>query len=177
MASGSIKLDCLDPGSIDKAIKAAKALRAEVTGPKLAKVVTELAREGAARATTEFAGAYYDGENDVTVDDPVASLTQTATKATCRVTARGDSVLFIEFGTGILHPDNLMVRAMLESESGVVGRGEYGKHKGRRRTWAFYDSDEELVFTHGNPSNACLYEARKHVESKIGQVVEEVYKR
>ena len=53
--------------------------------------------EQTTRAMTGFASAQYDGDNDVSV------MMETGNK-TWRIVASGESVLFIEYGSGITYP-------------------------------------------------------------------------
>ena len=169
------KIDCFDPSSIDDAIKVVEKLRDSMNGDGLNKLINELGKMGVDYAKVRYQSAWYDGLNDVNVGLS-SSDTSSNTYAEVTVRAVGEAVLFIEFGTGIMYPDDAAVRASIESGDEIVGRGEYGKGRGSRMTWVYVDPIHGKVFTHGNPSNACLYEARKHVEERLISTAKEVFK-
>lgn len=174
MSDKRIKIDCLDLKSIDEAIALVQRIRSNVSGANLEKLLRALGKEGVSYATARYGSAWYDGVNDVMVSMPEVVVDYGSNSATLTITATGESVLFIEFGTGVYYGDDAEVRSALISGD-VVGRGEYGKRRGSRMTWVYRDADGQKVFTHGNPSNACLYDTRKYLESKITTLAKEIF--
>ena len=61
------------------------------------KVIERHVSEQTTRAMAGFASAQYDGDNDV-------SVTMETGNKTWRIVASGESVLFIEYGSGITYP-------------------------------------------------------------------------
>lgn len=113
----------LNPSGIQKLIDALKAKKKWLE-EKTEELVKELAEIGVQTASVKFADAIYDGTNDVTVEkEQDGSLSAI-------VRASGDTVLFIEFGTGITYPDN-------HPEASALGmtRGSYGHHLGLLESW------------------------------------------
>lgn len=115
-------------------------------------------------AQNNFAHVAYDGTNDVVVNQPVISGNS------AKIEAVGETVNFIEFGTGFIynniHPD----AAMNNFE-----RGEYGHKRGKSLTgWLYKDDAGSLVHTLGNPSNFCMYRAREEVAERGEELFKEV---
>lgn len=136
-------------------------------------LVQRLTDMGVKIAETGFASAVYDGTNDVKVDFEERGETTRA------VIATGNAALFIEFGTGIMYPDN--------HPEQQFARGSYGKGQGKQRTWGYYGEPGTngrvrakknggyVVTTHGNPANMCMYNARKQLEEDITRIAREVF--
>lgn len=149
-----------------------KKLRDSLNGQKLAELVNQLASIGVSEATVLYQGAWYDGDNDVTVTLKDATA-ESSTKVTATITATGKAVLFIEFGTGVYYYDDPAVRAAVTSGN-LLGRGEFGDKRGSRMGWVYVDTSNERVFTRGNPSNACMYDTMKYLEERLVQIAKEV---
>lgn len=180
MAKETVKFDCLDVSAIDALIERTKDLRDGIRGAKMLKFLEELGKEGIHYATARFNAAQYDGVNDVTVDMPLALVRYTDKGASVTLTATGQTVLFIEYGTGVYYGDDASVRAALLPGSDVLGRGEYsvkyGAGHGYDNGWYYYDrATGAKRYTHGNPSNGCMYQTQKYLESKIVDIAKEVF--
>ena len=149
-----------------QAIKTVKDEQLNVSTGRFRDLVARLMTEGYEIAQAGFANAQYAGENDVVVAVPVWRGN------TLVLSAHGNAVAFIEFGTGTFYqpyPDSEMA-----SRAGVVPRGEYGKKKGRKPPWRYvgvagnagvvkhHKSDgTDVVETYGNPPARAMYEASK----------------
>lgn len=136
-----------------------------------------LARLGVHKAQIYFDAALYDGIND-------AKVTVIKT-GDCEYTVRanGNSVLFIELGTGIHYPD-----APLGEYIGADGmeHGSYGTGQGKNDYW-FYTGQpgnaggelahhhKNTTITHGNPPNMPMYTAVKELEQELPHIVKEVF--
>lgn len=135
-----------------------------------------LADLGVEVADLRFSTAAYDGVKDVTVEPA-------QTDNGYLVKAEGTTVLFIEFGTGVTHPDD-------HPEAAQFGmrRGEYGKGHGKQRSWGFYGDEpgtngvvnvngkgRSVVITQGNPAAMPMYEARKTILRELPRIVKEVF--
>ena len=126
-----------------------------------------LAMLGASVASIRFSRAVYTGMRDATVS-VVAIPNGYAVKAD------GESVLFIEFGTGITygtgHPE--------ASEFGM-GPGTYPDGKGHWNDpngW-YLPKSAGGGHTYGNPPAMPMYEARKQIEQELPRIVKEVFTR
>lgn len=140
------------------------------------KLLDRLAEEGYQIASAKFAQAVYDGTNDVSV-----SMENRGTN-TRAVVAVGSSVLFIEFGTGVVYPDDHP-----EADDLGMKRGEYGKGHGKQTSWGYYGepgtngelrekkNGSMVVITHGNPANMAMYETVKELETHLRDLAKEVF--
>lgn len=142
----------IDANSIEKACKKAQE---------------ELTKLAVKEAQKNYSQAIYSGINDVTV-----------TSKDNQITASGQSVLFIEFGTGITNPDNYPERGT----SGVVAHGEYGLKRGKNAKGWRYKGEKGnapnteitpsgLVHTYGNIANMSLYKSKEAVKEKAKEVI------
>lgn len=121
-----------------------------------------LADIGAEVARIEFSGAKYDGTNDVTV-----RVDNTGSVAV--IYAEGESVAFIEFGSGAKygygHP--------LANELGV-GPGTYpdgNGHWDNEKGW-WYAHDKH---SYGNPPAMAMYKAAQAITEQMTKIAKEVF--
>lgn len=150
---------------IDRAIKEVKQYKKDFLAKK-ERFVEELAKLGLREASVRFTTAMYDGTNDVEVRlDPIAKG--------YAIVADGAAVAFIEFGAGVYH--NTGEPYPNPRPSGVVGIGEYGQGKGKRRAWGYLDDDGELVITRGNPAAMPMWYASEEIKNSILKVAREVF--
>lgn len=164
--------------TLDKAIRALDKFqkrletKARESAEKVADIGTQTAQDG-------FSNAVYDGTNDVDV------VTVKGDYNTFYVTAKGDAVAFIEFGTGTTY----IVPAPYETDiPGLVGRGEFGHHLGKLNSWYYVGEPGTngeiirdgkhagMVETEGNPANMCLYYAAKEMKKQASDIVKGVFK-
>lgn len=129
-------------------------------------------------AATEFKYAQYDGTNDVVVSPHVEFIGSNEAK----ITAYGNAVLFIEFGTGITYTEQHPLADELNMQ-----RGTYGQGKGNFPTWEYYgepgthgeikDKNDNgvLVKTYGNPPAMAMYKADREMRKKVKWAVKEVF--
>lgn len=145
---------------------------------KTSTLVAHLAQAGYEIANYRFGIAQYDGINDV-------SLSMSFSGNTATLTASGQSVLFIEFGSGITFTEE-NPKAV---ELGFI-RGKYGKGNGSKPSWVYVGEegsegsnghflrktkdDQIVVRTKGNPPANAMYEASKNIREKIILEVKEV---
>lgn len=145
---------------------------------KVREFMEELAQIGVRVATIRFAEAEYDGDNDVKVHSP-----EWVDDNTLQIVAEGQSILFIEFGTGIYNP----VQHPRANDLGMI-RGGYGKGNGMRRGWVYYGepgTNGELVhfgeyytgaiFTRGNNANMCMWMTAQEMRDEIAKTAERVF--
>lgn len=143
-------------------------------GAKLNTFLEKLADIGITQAAIHFQSAEYDGVNDVVVDSSPTWLDE----HTLAINASGESILFIEFGTGVYNP----VTHPKADELGMI-RGAYGKGYGQNYTW-YYRGDpgtngEDLgngrIRTHGNNANRCMWDASEEMRRRIYDIAKEVF--
>lgn len=143
-------------------------------GMKVNELLERLAEIGITEATFHFNNAEYDGDNDVVVDTAPEWIDDN----TIAVNASGQSILFIEFGTGVYNP----VEHPKADEMGMI-RGEYGSKHGRNYTWYYHGNpgtNGELlkgdrVRTHGNNANRCMWDAAEAMRDQIYDIVKEIF--
>ena len=155
----------LNVESIDNAIKELKAYRDSIDRKK--KMLLErLGEIGIKEASVRFTTAMYDGEND-------SSVTLKDTSTGYVILAEGNAVAFIEFGAGVYYnagepyPD--------KRPDGIVGIGEYGYGRGKRKAWGYRDSGGEIKITHGNPAAMPLWYASEEMRKNILTIAREVF--
>lgn len=133
---------------------------------KARELAERLATLGAAVASIRFSRAVYTGKKDVEV-------TVEGLPNGYKVKADGESVLFIEFGSGVTygygHPE--------AGEFGM-GPGTYPDGKGHwddPKGW-YLPKSAGGGHTFGNPPAMPMYEARKAIEQELPRIVKEVFR-
>lgn len=171
----TITVDPTSKSSISNAVKELRQYQRWVK-QKSIELAEALSRVGIYEASYRFAGAQYDGTNDVHVErtqDNAGSYT---------ITAHGQAVAFIEFGAGVYYNSG---EYPLPKPEGIVGIGEYGNKNGRKRGWVYKEENglgssgkvvkPGLVFTRGNPQAMPMYYASKEMQDKLLSVAKEVF--
>lgn len=168
-------IDALSGRGLSDLIKAVKDYPTWLN-EKTKVLLQRLSNEGYQIASAGFSKAQYDGTNDVQV------RIENRDEHTRAIVAVGASVLFIEFGTGIVYPDNHPEAA----EHNMV-RGEYGLGRGKRPAWGYYGdpgtngmevvnrSGKTVVITRGNPANMAMYNAVKNLQERLPELIREVF--
>ena len=155
-----------DIKSINKALKQIEVYRLEFE-LKEQEFVRRLAEIGVSVATTGFALADYDGTKDV-----VVSMNQTGTQAT--VVASGQTVGFIEFGTGVRYPEwSGEAVSYTPPEHGTYGKGKGASPHG---WWFTAGGGGASQHTYGNMPAEAMLTARDRMIEKVIQVAREVWK-
>lgn len=151
----------LSDDSLKRAIGEVKNYRRSLDqkGRMLAKRLAEI---GCKVARIRFTNAAYDGMNDVTV-----SVEET--KNGYVIVAKGESVAFIEFGTGVYNPEHPM-----GAELGMI-HGTYGQGKGKRKAWGYYDDAGQLHITRGNSPAMAMYAADREILQQVSRIAKEVF--
>ena len=160
-----IRVDPFDKASINAAIKQVQEYKKDFLA-KEEIFVKRLAEIGVSVATTGFAIADYDGIKDVTV-----RLEWNGNKAV--IIAEGETVGFIEFGTGIRNPE--------WDNSGMSytppKHGTYGKKRGARpHGWYFKSGEGAVQHTYGNPPAEAMRTARDVMIERIARIAREVFR-
>lgn len=144
----------------------------------------KLAEIGVTFMNIHFWDVIYDGTPDVNIGNP-----RWVDESTLEIPVTGQTVAFIEFGTGVHYPDTHPRAA----DMGAY-RGEYpgtelnpGKGLGKNDTWGYYGDPGTngsvvketpkgtLVLTHGNPANSVMYNASKEMRTKILETARSVF--
>lgn len=162
-----IKVNPFDKASINEAIKQLEAYKKDFL-VKEQIFVRRLAEIGLSVASTGFALADYDGTNDV-----VVRMEASGTRAA--VIASGETVGFIEFGTGVKFPEwNNTGTEYVPPRHGTYGKG-YGA---RPHGWYFKPNGSEgaAQHTYGNPPAEAMLTAREVIVERVTQIAREVWK-
>lgn len=175
MSKKTVKF-ALDSKSIDKAIQEVRDYE-EWLKKKTKELLDKLGGKGYRVMELRFQHAEYDGTNDVKCDireegDNVVVLY-----------AFGETVLFIEFGTGVKYPDDHPYQRVLP-----YGRGEYGKGKGKNPGgWRYVGEPgthgvrskaakkKSIIHTYGNPANKCVYDTISQLIDEFEDIAREVF--
>lgn len=161
-----IVIDPFKKESINAAIKQLQQYERDFK-EKETEFVRRLKELGVSVATTGFAMAEYDGVNDVLIAE-----TQLGSRAA--VIAYGETVGFIEFGTGVKYPE--WDGAGLDYTP--PKHGTYGKGRGKNpHGWYFKQGDgAKARHTHGNPPAEAMLTARNEMIDQITSIAREVWK-
>ena len=174
-----ISLDVLDPKSIDAAIEQLESYAAWVED-RTAEFLHRLAQEAVPLAEEFIDKCESDGEKGT-----IAVKAVYLSDGQIAITAEGDQILFLEFGTGVqTYPDDHP-----DKPEEIVGRGEYGKKKGRQKTWGFKADGQtpgrygwnpkttaDVILTHGIPAQKPMYFTVQEVERIAEAIAREVFK-
>ena len=161
-----IQLDPWDSKSISAAAKTLEQYQKDFY-QKETEFVRRLKELGMSVASTGFALADYDGVNDVLIAE-----TQSGSRAL--VIAYGETVGFIEFGTGIKFREY----NSLGIDFTPPPHGSYGKGKGKNpHGWFFTQSPGAAArHTYGNPPAEAMLAARDAMIEQVVQIAREVWK-
>lgn len=154
-----------DTKSINAAIKQLQQYKTDFLA-KEELFVKRLAEIGVSVASTGFATADYDGVNDVQVRIEFSGNH-------AAVIAEGETVGFIEFGTGVKFPewDNSGM------EYTPPKHGTYGKgHGARPHGWYFKQGEGAVRHTYGNHPAEAMRTARDVMIERVTQIAREVWK-
>ncbi len=130
-------------------------------------ICERLATIGAVRASLDFSRAIYSGPNDVTV-------TVEPTEKGYAIHARGNAVLFIEFGSGSKHG-----YGHPEAKAEGYGPGTYNpdyptpENPNWRNPKGWWYGDGQ--HTYGNPPAQAMYNAKQEILRMVEQVAREVF--
>lgn len=160
-----IIIDPFDTGSISQAIAQLEAYERDFK-KKEKEFVRRLAEIGVRVAGAGFATADYDGENDVSVH-----FEQDGTRAS--VIAKGKTVGFIEFGTGVRNPEwNAAGMRYTPPRHGTYGKGKGANPKG----WYFTAMPGVSQHTYGNVPAEAMRTARDEMVERVVQIAREVWR-
>ncbi len=151
----------LDNKSINAGIKELRKYKAWMTA-KETELRTRLAALGANVASIQFAGATYDGTNNVTV-----RVDNTGSVAV--IYAEGSAVAFIEFGAGAKYGYGHPQAGEFGMGPGTYpdGKGHWDKEKG----WWYAHGQH----SYGNPPAMAMYQAVQKMTEEITTIAKEVF--
>ena len=173
----TIRINPLSQSSVENAIMQIEALQAKLKKlEEFNKYLQTLEGAGVAIAQMQFDQGYlynpfeaygYGGDyGNVTV-------TSKMTDNGFVIEANGEQVLFMEFGAGITYSGEAYEG---ERPEGIVGIGQYGKGRGSRRAWGYYNPNSKsgLTITYGVPALQGMYRAKKHIMQEVEKKVKEL---
>ena len=140
------------------------ALKRSVAQRRVSEIVNALANEGADYARGIYGMADYDGNRDVNVS--VKGIPGGKS-----VVASGKSVLFMEYGSGLIgygHQEPLQYGPSTWS-LGPQGRGPWDNHN----VWYIPGTRQH---TYGNPPAMAMYEAKKQMAQRLPGIIREYLK-
>jgi hypothetical protein len=161
-----ITINPYDPKSIREAIRALERYEKEFRA-KETEFVRRLKEIGVSVAETGFSMADYDGINDVLIAE-----TQNGPRAA--VIAYGETVGFIEFGTGVKFREY----DSSSTEFTPPPHGSYGKGKGANPKGWFFKPSEGAAgrHTYGNIPAEAMLTARDVMVERVVQIARDVWK-
>lgn len=165
----------LNQKSIDNAIKELRDYQKWLE-TKTKEFLEELAKRGVDIYNAKVRLAIYDGDNDAQARAEIIN------ENTVAVIADGNSVLFIEFGTGVWFPDSHP-----EAAQNGMKHGEYGHKLAKRGVWRYKGNpgtNGEIitkgkhageVLTYGNPANMSMYYTIRDLEREFSDIAKRVF--
>ena len=161
-----IVINPFDKKSINNAVKLIAQYEREFQ-QKEAEFIRRLKDIGVAVARSGFATADYDGVNDVLIAE-----TQNGSQAV--IIAYGETVGFIEFGTGVRYPEWSGAGASFTPPA----HGTYGKGRGAQpHGWYFKQGEGTAArHTYGNPPAEAMLTARDTMIERVAQIAREVWR-
>lgn len=157
----------LDPESINQAIRELNDYK-EWFEEKCQIFLSKLAEEGMTSAIIRFQNAVHDGGNDVRVEWEERGENLVA------VVARGHTVLFIEFGSGVRYPDSHPEVGVDPSKTmhGTWSESDLGKGHWKNPKGWYYAHNQK---SYGNPANECMYQAKRDLINKFEKIARRVF--
>lgn len=154
----------LSNDSIKGAVKELRRYARWVT-KKEAELRTRLAAIGATAASIQFSRAIYNGSNDVTV-----RVDNTGSVAV--IYAEGESVAFIEFGSGAKYGYGHPQAGEFGFGPGTYSDGPDGKgHWDNPKGWYYAPGQH----SYGNPPAMAMYKAVQEITEQVTKIAKEVF--
>jgi hypothetical protein len=155
----------LSQKGLTKALKEMRKYEAWVAA-KEAELRSRLAYLGATVASIKFSRAIYNGSNDISVrvDD---------TGSVAVIYAEGESVAFIEFGSGMKYGYGHPQADEFGFGPGTWSDGDQGKgHWDNPKGW-YYGSGQH---SYGNPPAAAMWGAVQEITENVTRIAKEVFR-
>ena len=160
-----IVIDGLSQKNVSNAIQEVRKYQAWVE-EKEAELRLRLASLGATVASIQFARAIYNGTNDVSV-----RVDNTGSVAV--IYAEGESVAFIEFGSGDKHGHGHPQAGELGMGPGTWSDGDEGKgHWDNPNGWYYAHGQH----SYGNPPAMAMYSAVQAMTEEVTKIAREVFR-
>lgn len=160
----TIAIDGLSTKNINDAIKEVRKYKAWVLD-KEAELRLRLAQLGATVASIQFSRAIYNGTNDVSV-----RVDNTGSVAV--IYAEGETVAFIEFGSGAKYGSGHPLAGEHGFGPGTWSDGPDGKgHWDNEKGWYFGSGQH----SYGNPPAMAMYKAVQAMTEEITKIAREVF--
>lgn len=161
-----IVVNPLDPRSVNNAIQMLEQYKKDFL-VKEQEFIRRLAEIGVRVAQAGFSMADYDGTKDV-------SVRMEKTGNGYSVVASGNTVGFIEFGTGVRHPewDNTGMD-YTPPKHGTYGKGQGKNHHG---WWFKQNEGVKATHTYGNPPAEAMLTARNQMIEQVIAIAREVWR-
>jgi hypothetical protein len=154
----------LDDKSISDAVKELRGYATWVS-KKETELRLRLAQLGATVASIHFSRAIYNGSNDV-------SVRVDSTGSTATIYAEGESVAFIEFGSGAAHGYGHPLAGKYGVGPGAWSDGPEGKgHWDSEKGW-WYGRGQH---SYGNPPAMAMYKAVQEITEQVTKIAREVF--
>ena len=157
----------LDPKSIDRAIKRMQAYQNRLER-KCRNIAEECAKLGALSATIDFSRVPYVGDKDLTVN-----VRREGEKYV--ITAAGETVMFLEFGSGAAYGDGHPDAAKYGFGPGTWSDGPNGKHHWNDPRGWYVPKEKGGGHSYGNPPAMAMYNASKNIQQEIEQIARRVF--
>ena len=156
-----ITVNPLSSASIRDAAEAVRQYKARLLS-RQEEFVRRLAEAGLETASVRFDAAImaYDGDKT----PPELTVEVDGTKA--RLVASGRTVAFLEFGTGVSHP---------EHSTGMFQHGSYGYGLGKLRSWRYPGPDGVEHETTGNDPAEAMTGAVQTMAERAAEIAREVF--
>ena len=154
----------LDNKSISDAVKELRRYATWVS-KKETELRLRLAQLGATVASIHFSRAIYNGSNDV-------SVRVDNTGSTATIYAEGESVAFIEFGSGAAYGYGHPLAGKYGVGPGTWSDGPEGKgHWDNEKGW-WYGRGQH---SYGNPPAMAMYKAVQEITEQVTKIAREVF--
>lgn len=160
----TIRINGISEATIDAAVQELNRY-AEWVKQKESELITKLAERGKTVASVKFAGAKYDGTNDV-------SVRVDSTGSVAVIYAEGSAVAFIEFGSGSAEGYGHPQAGEHGFGPGTWSDGDSGKgHWDNPNGWYYAHGKK----SHGNPPAMAMYDAVQTMTAELMTIAREVF--
>lgn len=160
----TIRINGISGVTLEDAVKELRRY-AEWVERKENELIVRLAGRGKVVASVKFAGAKYDGTNDV-------SVRVDSTGSVAVIYAEGEAVAFIEFGSGAAEGYGHPQAGELGFGPGTWSDSENGKGHWTDPDGWYYEHGKK---SHGNPPAMAMYDAVQTMAAEITSIAREVF--
>lgn len=173
----------LSKEGLDRAIKEIEQFQKELV-EKMAEVRRQFAQRIVWSADAGFANAVVSDVIKGSAEPNDVTVRMEHNGDVTLVIADGSQAVFIEFGAGVYHNGpvgqslNPWVSGADNGSPDVSGFtiGSYGKGKGERTAWGYYDSGNNVVVTRGTFAQRPMYNGYKLAVAELASIVRGVFR-